>query len=286
MTASTPARTGRRRVRFHWRAHTLLLLTVAVMIYPLVWLIGASFKPENQIFTTVSPLPLQPTLGNYVSGWTATGTSFGVYLANSVTVSLCVVVGNLISCSLAAYAFARLDFALRKMWFGLMLGTLMLPFQATLIPQYTIFYQLNWINTFLPLVVPYFLAYDAFFIFLMVQFIRGIPRELDEAAALDGAGHARVFLTIVVPLLRPALITTGVLTFIWTFNDFLRQLVYLSDNSRYTVPLGLNSFVDKASGSSYGGMLAMSVVTLVPTVAVFLIAQKRLVDGVANTGIK
>ncbi|HTI19504.1 MAG TPA: carbohydrate ABC transporter permease [Kutzneria sp.] len=274
------------RRRIHWRAHTVLLLTLVVMIYPLVWLVGASFKPENQIFTTVSPLPLTFTLANYFSGWTATGTSFSVYLANSVTVSVCVVIGNLISCALAAYAFARLDFALRKMWFGLMLGTLMLPFQATLIPQYTIFYQLNWINTFLPLVVPYFLAYDAFFIFLMVQFIRGIPRELDEAAALDGAGHVRVFLTIIVPLLRPALITTGVLTFIWTFNDFLRQLVYLSDNSRYTVPLGLNSFIDKASGSSYGGMLAMSVVTLVPTVAVFLISQRRLVDGVANTGIK
>ena len=249
------------RRRIHWRAHTVLLLTLVVMIYPLVWLVGASFKPENQIFTTVSPLPLTFTLANYFSGWTATGTSFSVYLANSVTVSVCVVIGNLISCALAAYAFARLDFAFRKMWFGLMLGTLMLPFQATLIPQYTIFYQLNWINTFLPLVVPYFLAYDAFFIFLMVQFIRGIPRELDEAAALDGAGHVRVFLTIIVPLLRPALITTGVLTFIWTFNDFLRQLVYLSDKSRYTVPLGLNSFIDRASGSSYGGMLAMSVVT-------------------------
>ncbi|MBB5897869.1 carbohydrate ABC transporter permease [Kutzneria kofuensis] len=286
MTAPAPSRPGRRRVRFHWRAHTVLLVTLVVMIYPLVWLVGASFKPENQIFTTVNPLPFQFTFGNYVSGWTATGTSFTVYLANSVTVSVCVVVGNLISCSLAAYAFARLDFALRRMWFGLMLGTLMLPFQATLIPQYTIFYRLNWINTFLPLVVPYFLAYDAFFIFLMVQFIRGIPRELDEAAALDGAGHVRVFFTIIVPLLRPALITTGVLTFIWTFNDFLRQLVYLSDNSRYTVPLGLNSFIDKASGSSYGGMLAMSVVTLVPTIAVFLISQRRLVDGVANTGIK
>jgi multiple sugar transport system permease protein len=167
-----------------------------------------------------------------------------------------------------------------------MLGTMMLPFQATLIPQYTIFYHLNWINTFLPLVVPYLLAYDAFFIFLMVQFIRGIPRELDEAAELDGAGHVRVFFSVILPLLKPALLTTTILTFIWTFNDFLRQLVYLSDHSRYTAPLGLNAFVDRASGSSYGGMLAMSVVTLVPTVAVFLVSQRRLVDGVANTGIK
>jgi multiple sugar transport system permease protein len=275
-----------RRRRYHWRAHTLLLIVLVVMIYPLVWLVGASFKPENQIFTTVNPFPSGFTVANYISGWTATGSPFTLYLLNSLTVSACVVAGNLISCSLAAYAFARLDFAFRRTWFALMLGTLMLPFQATLIPQYTIFYKLNWVNTFLPLVAPYFLAYDAFFIFLMVQFIRGIPKELDEAAALDGAGHVRVFFSVIVPLMRPALITTTILTFIWTFNDFLRQLVYLSDNTRYTAPLGLNAFVDKASGSSYGGMLAMSVVTLVPTVAVFLVSQKRLVDGVANTGIK
>jgi multiple sugar transport system permease protein len=270
----------------HWRAHAVLLVVLVAMIYPMVWLVGASFKPENHIFSTMNPLPLAFTIGNYVNGWTATGTSFTVYLSNSLTVSLVTVVANVASCSVAAYAFARLDFAFRKFWFGVMLGTMMLPFQATLIPQYAIFYQLNWINTFLPLVVPYLLAYDAFFIFLMVQFIRGIPRELDEAAELDGAGHVRVFFSVILPLLKPALLTTTILTFIWTFNDFLRQLVYLSDHSRYTAPLGLNAFVDRASGSSYGGMLAMSVVTLVPTVAVFLISQRRLVEGVATTGIK
>jgi multiple sugar transport system permease protein len=274
------------RTRSHWRAHALLLIVLVVMIYPMVWLLGASFKPENQIFTTMNPLPFAFTIANYVTGWTATGTSFTVYLANSMTVSITTVIANVASCSVAAYAFARLDFAFRKFWFAVMLGTMMLPFQATLIPQYAIFYQLNWINTFLPLVVPYLLAYDAFFIFLMVQFIRGIPRELDEAAALDGAGHVRVFFSIILPLLRPALLTTTILTFIWTFNDFLRQLVYLSDHTRYTAPLGLNAFVDRASGSSYGGMLAMSVVTLVPTVVVFLISQRRLVEGVATTGIK
>jgi multiple sugar transport system permease protein len=278
--------TSRKRVQRHWRAHAVLLVVLVAMIYPMVWLVGASFKPENQIFTTMNPLPMAFTIANYVTGWTATGTSFTVYLTNSLTVSICTVIANVASCSVAAYAFARLDFALRRFWFGLMLGTMMLPFQATLIPQYAIFYKLNWINTFLPLVVPYLFAFDAFFIFLMVQFIRGIPRELDEAAALDGAGHVRVFFSIILPLMRPALLTTTILTFIWTFNDFLRQLVYLSNHTRYTAPLGLNSFVDRASGSSYGGMLAMSVVTLVPTVAVFLISQRRLVDGVATTGIK
>jgi len=167
-----------------------------------------------------------------------------------------------------------------------MLGTLMLPFQATLIPQYTLFFKLGWVNTFLPLIVPQFLAESAFFIFLMVQFIRGLPKELDEAASIDGAGPIRVYFSIILPLLRPALITTTVLTFIWTFNDFLRQLVYLSDNARYTVPLGLNSFIDKAGGSSFGGMFAMAVVTLVPTIGVFLIFQKQLIEGVATTGVK
>jgi multiple sugar transport system permease protein len=275
-----------KKKQIHWRAHALLLVVLVAMIYPMVWLVGASFKPENQIFTTMNPLPLAFTFANYITGWTATGTSFTVYLSNSLTVSLCTVVANVASCSVAAYAFARLDFAFRKFWFAVMLGTMMLPFQATLIPQYAIFFNLNWINTFLPLVVPYLLAYDAFFIFLMVQFIRGIPRELDEAAALDGAGHVRVFFRVILPLLKPALLTTTILTFIWTFNDFLRQLVYLSDHSRYTAPLGLNAFVDRASGSSYGGMLAMSVVTLVPTIAVFLASQRRIVDGVATTGIK
>jgi multiple sugar transport system permease protein len=270
----------------NWRTHAVLIAAVVVMIYPLVWLLGSSFKPENQIFTTFDPIPFHFTLKGYTSGWTSSGGSFTGYLVNSLTITLCVVVGNLLSCSLAAYAFARLDFAFKKVWFALMLGTLMMPLQATLVPQYIIFHQLNWINTFLPLTVPYFLATDAFFIFLMVQFIRGIPRELDEAAAIDGAGHWRIFRSVILPLLRPALITTGVLTFIWTFNDFLRQLVYLSDPSRLTVPIGLSAFVDRASGSSYGDMLAMSVVSLVPTVAVFMFAQRRLVDGVANSGIK
>ena len=284
-SATLPGR-RRRRFRFRWRTHLLLIAAVVVMIYPLVWMVGASFKPENQIFTTLDPLPLHFTLGNYTAGWNQTGTSFTVYLVNSMTVALGAVIGNVVSCSFAAYAFARLDFAFKKVWFALMMGTLMLPFQATLIPQYTIFFKLNWVDTFLPLVVPRFMAVDAFFIFLMVQFIRGIPRELDEAASIDGAGHVRIFFSMILPLLRPALITTTVLTFIWTFDDFLRQLVYLNDNSRYTVPLGLNAFIDRTSGSSYGGMLAMSVVTLVPPVAVFLLFQKRLVDGVANTGIK
>jgi multiple sugar transport system permease protein len=167
-----------------------------------------------------------------------------------------------------------------------MLGTMMLPMQVTLIPQYTLFFNLNWINTFLPLIIPKFLATDAFFIFLMVQFIRSIPRELDQAAMMDGANPGQIYLRIILPLMRPALITTTIFTFIWTYDDFFSQFVYLNQNAKYTVPIGLTLFLDKTSGSSYGAMFAMSTLALLPTLICFLVFQKRLVEGMATSGMK
>jgi len=286
MATRTTAGRVTRQAPKHWRAHLVLLAGVVVMIYPLVWLVGASFKPENQIFSTMNPFPLAFTIANYVSGWTATGNSFTVYLANSLTVSLCTVVANVASCSVAAYAFARLDFAFRKFWFAVMLGTMMLPFQATLIPQYTIFYQLNWINTYLPLVVPYLLAYDTFFIFLMVQFIRGIPRELDEAAMMDGCSPWKIYWKIIMPLSRPVLATAAIFSFIWTWDDFFAPLIYLNDMGSYTVQLGLRNFVDSTGKSDWSALFAMSILTLLPVFVFFLFFQRLLIEGVATTGLK
>ncbi|MFJ2608460.1 carbohydrate ABC transporter permease [Streptomyces sp. NPDC091279] len=273
---------GPRRVLIH----TLLIGVAIVMLYPLLWMISSSFKPDTEIFTHPGLIPnaLQPE--NYSKGWSGSGNSFSLYITNSLIVSIGAVIGNVISCSLAAYAFARFEFRGKKLWFGLMLGTLMLPMQATLIPQYTIFYKLTWINTFLPLIVPKFLATDAFFIFLMVQFIRSIPRELDQAAMMDGANPLQIYWKIVLPLMRPALITTTIFTFIWSYDDFLSQLVYLQQNARFTVPLGLTLFLDQTSGSSYGAMFAMATLALLPTLICFLIFQKRLVEGLATSGMK
>jgi multiple sugar transport system permease protein len=145
---------------------------------------------------------------------------------------------------MAAYAFARLEFTAKKFWFAIMLLSIMLPIHVVIVPQYILFSNLGWINTLLPLVVPKLLATDAFFVFLMVQFIRGIPRELDEAARIDGCGTASIFLRIILPLMLPALATTTIFTFIWTWNDFFSQLIYLTDPHMYTVPVALRSFVD------------------------------------------
>ncbi|MBB6344637.1 carbohydrate ABC transporter permease [Nonomuraea muscovyensis] len=266
--------------------HVLLLGFGLLMLYPLLWMVSSSIKPEEIIFREPGLWPSEVTLENYAEGWTALKHSFGYYLWNSAVITGLSVVANLVACSLAAYAFARLNFPLKKLWFAIMLGSIMLPHHVTVVPQYIVFSNLDWINTIWPLVVPKFLATDAFFIFLMVQFIRTLPRELDEAAAIDGAGYWRVFLQVILPLCMPALATTGIFTFIWTWNDFFSQNLYLTNSDNLTVAVALRQFLDSSGESSWGPMFAMSIVSLGPIFGFFLAGQKYLIRGVATTGLK
>jgi multiple sugar transport system permease protein len=258
-------------------SHGLLIGASILMLYPLLWMLAASFRPENEIFTSASIIPTSWSLDAYFRGWHGLRTSFSVFFTNSFIVSIFSVIGNVFACSLAAFAFARLEFRGRKIWFALMLMTLMLPYQVTLI---------GWVDTFLPLIVPKFLAADAFFIFLMVQFFRGIPRELDEAAMMDGAGPWRIYWKIMLPLSTPVLATAAIFTFIWTWDDFFGPLIYLNKMSDYTVMLGLRTFTDSTGMSDYGGLFAMSVLSIVPIFLFFLIFQRLLIEGIATTGMK
>ncbi|WP_367948181.1 carbohydrate ABC transporter permease [Devosia sp. WQ 349K1] len=269
-------------------AHGLLITASIIMLYPLLWLLAASFRPENEIFTSgISVLPsLNWSIDSYFRGWNGLRVGFGQLFINSFVISGLSVIGNVMACSLAAFAFARLEFFGRNFWFAMMLMTLMLPYQVTLIPQYVMFLNMGWVNSFLPLVVPKFLAADAFFIFLMVQFFRGIPKELDEAARMDGAGPWRIYWKILLPLSTPVLATAAIFTFIWTWDDFFGPLIYLSDLRQYTVMLGLRTFVDSTGQSDYGGMFAMSVLALVPIFVFFLAFQRLLIEGIATTGMK
>ena len=266
--------------------HLLLILASIVMIYPLLWLLVSSFRPTDVIFRTPGLWLNDLTTANYTEGWNSLQDPFGHYIVNSVLVVLGAVAGNLLSCSLAAYAFARLQFRLKTLWFAIMLMTIMLPIHVVVVPQYILFNQLGWINTFIPLILPKFLATDAFFVFLMVQFIRGIPRELDEAARIDGCGHWRIFTRVMLPLMGPAIATTAIFTFIWTWSEFFISLIYLTTPDKYTVPLALRSFLDATDGSNWGAMFAMSIVTLVPIFLAFLFGQRFLVKGIATTGGK
>ena len=282
---------SRRRLRRSqgWRRlikHAVLIACGLVMMYPLLWMVVSSLRPTEEIFRTPGLLLDTFEIQNYIDGWNALSESFGHYMVNSAIIVLGSIVGNLISCSMAAYAFARLRFRGRVFMFAAMLATIMLPVHVVIVPQYIIFSELGWVNTFLPLIVPKFLATEAFFIFLMVQFIRGIPRELDEAARIDGCGHFGIYFRIILPLMMPALATTTIFTFIWTWNDFFGQLIYLTNPSMYTVPVALRSFVDASSDSSWGPLFAMSIVSLLPVFLIFLFGQRFLVKGIATTGGK
>jgi pectin-derived oligosaccharide transport system permease protein len=266
--------------------HVLLILASLLMIYPLVWMLVSSFRPTDVIFREPGLWLNDLIVKNYTEGWTALAQPFGRYMLNSAIVVIGAIVGNLLSCSLAAYAFARLRFRLRTLWFSIMLVTIMLPFHVVVVPQYIIFNKLGWVDTIIPLVLPKFLATDAFFVFLMVQFIRGIPRELDEAARIDGCNHWQIFTRMMVPLMIPALATTAIFTFIWTWSDFFTPLIYLTSPESYTVPVALRSFLDSTSGSNWGAMFAMSILSLVPIFLAFLFGQKFLVRGIATTGGK
>ncbi|WP_051328745.1 carbohydrate ABC transporter permease [Geminicoccus roseus] len=289
MTATLPAGSPGRRIILRPRRilmHLALCAGAFLMIYPLLWLFSSSLKPSNLIFADPGLWPSKLRLENYPDGWRGAALPFSVFFTNSFIVSTLAVIGNALSCSMVAYAFARLDFAFKRTLFALMLMTIMLPLHATLIPQYILFQKIGWVNTFLPIVVPKFLAVDAFFIFLMVQFIRSIPRDLDEAARIDGAGPIRIYWSIILPLLTPALVTTAVFSFLWTYEDFLTPLVYLSSMDLYTVPQGLRLFMASTGVSAWGPMLAMSVLSLVPLFIVFFVFQRRLIDGIASSGLK
>ena len=279
-------RRERRELRRALVKHALLILASFGMLYPLFWMVASSFKPESEIFSDLGLWPDQIVLSNYRDGWGALRESFTTFYLNSILIAALSVIGNLIACSLTAYAFARLEFRFKWFWFALMLGTLMLPYHVTLVPQYVLFLSIDWVDTILPLVVPKFLAVDAFFIFLMVQFFRGLPRELDEAARMDGCGPWRIYWRIVLPLSTPVLATAAIFSFIWTWDDFLGPLIYLNNISNYTVPLALRAFVDSQGLSAWGQLFAMSTLSLVPVFVFFLFFQRLIIRGVAMSAMK
>jgi len=268
--------------------HFLVIVFGIAMIYPILWTLASSLKPREEIFTNAASLiPSSMNWDNYVSGWAGFGKyGFDTFFLNSTIVTSMVVIGTLFSSTLVAFGFARLNFFLKSLLFVCLLATIMLPSQVTLIPQYILFHGLCWVDTFLPLIVPAFIGGTPFFIFLMIQFIRGIPRELDQAAVIDGCSTFGIFRRIILPLMKPALATAAIFSFYWTWDDFMTPLIYLNSTKIFTVSLGLKLFADPSSVTNWGALFAMSTLSLLPQFIVFLFFQKYLVEGLATTGIK
>lgn len=268
--------------------HVIVFLIGVIMIYPLIWMVMSSFKETSTIFTTAGSLiPEQFTVENYVNGWKGFAkVTFATFFRNSVVISVVATVGTIASSAVVAYGFARFHFKGRGILFAAMLVSMMLPAQVLMIPQYLWYQRLGWVGSYLPLIVPYFFAIQGFFVYLITNFISGIPTELDEAAKIDGCSYVGIFTRIMLPLIKPAIVTACIFSFMWRWDDFLSALLYVSKSSMYPVSLALKLFCDPGSSSDYGAMFAMASLSILPSILIFLFFQKYLVEGISTSGLK
>lgn len=269
--------------------HTFLIALSIFMLYPILWMFLGSFKVNSEIFSLTHILPTEWHFENYMNGWYSVPQhTFGEFFINSFAYSFSIVAGTVISCTLAAYPFARLKFFGKKILFGCVLASMMLPNQILLIPRYILFTSFGWTNSAKPLVIPAFFAQfsGAFSIYLVVQFMRGIPSALEEAATIDGCGFWKRFFRVILPNTKPALFTVGIFAFINSWDDFLNQLIYLDSTSKFTVALGLRMFSDNAAKIEWGEMFAMSILSILPMMIIYASAQKYFVEGIATSGLK
>jgi ABC-type glycerol-3-phosphate transport system permease component len=268
-------------------ALSIILVGAFFQLIPFVWMVSSSLKDLGSVYIFPPRWIPRPFIWeNYAEVWRLS--PFLRYLINTVVITGGNIAGLVISCSIVAYGFARLRAPGRNILFVILLSTMMLPFQVTMIPLYLIFNALGWVNSFKPLIVPAFFG-APFFIFLLRQFFMGIPLEMDDAARIDGCSIYGIYWRIILPLAKPALATVAIFTFMWNWNDFIGPLIYLQSPDKFTLSLGLNSF--RTTGSGYGTtewnlLMAASIIVLAPCVILFFFAQKYFIQGVVVSGLK
>ncbi|MCS7202042.1 MAG: carbohydrate ABC transporter permease [Dictyoglomus sp.] len=267
--------------------YLFVTLVAFLMVYPALWMFSSSLKQPWEIFSDVLNLiPKEPNFHNYKEGWQGFGgITFATFFKNSFIVAGLGTIGTVISSTLVAYGLARIPFIGRRLWFTTVILTLMLPMQVQIVPRYILFMRLGWVNTFRPLIVPAFLG-GPFFIFMIMQFIRGLPKELDESAFIDGAGRFGIFYHIILPNLKPVITTAAIFSFYWAWNDFMGPLVYLNSPEKYTVSVALRAFSDPSAVTNWGAVFAMSTLSLIPVLIIFVFFQKYIVEGVSTTGLR
>jgi len=261
----------------------MLIALGAVFAAPFYWLVTTSFKTNANISRWPPQIIPDPwTAQHYIEGVTAL--PFGLYLVNTLVICVFATLGTVLSCSLCAYGFSKLRWKGRTLLFWIMLSTMMLPYQVVMVPLFHVFSKLGWVDTYLPLIVPAFFG-NAFFIFLLRQFFMTIPLSLNEAAKIDGCGEFQIYSQIMLPLAKPAIATVGIFTFMGAWNDFLGPLIYLFDESKYTLALGLQMFLGQY-GNYFGRLMAVSTLLILPIIMLFFATQKSFVEGITMTGVK
>jgi multiple sugar transport system permease protein len=281
-----PTRSRSRQTRLRaFFLHCVLLAASLVFTFPFLWMLFTALKtPAELLKGTAAFFPAQPQWSNFLTAVTVI--PFLRYLMNSLTIVILVMMGTLFSSTTAAYAFAKLNWKGRDKWFVVMLATMMIPIQVILIPTYVMYAHIGWLGTRLPLIVPTFFGGGAaFYIFMLRQFFKGIPKELSESAIIDGAHHGHIFLRIMLPLCKPALITVLLFTFMGTWNDYFGPLIFLSNPEHWTLALGLRAF-QMQFGGRFDLMMAAAILIMTPTLLIFFLAQRSFIEGITFTGIK
>lgn len=267
--------------------YAFLILFGVFMIYPLLWVVSAAFKSNDEIFTSLSLIPRKIVTDSFIKGWQGTGQyTFGRFFVNTIIITVPVVLFTIISSTLVAYGFARFNFPLKKLFFSIVIATLMLPDSVNLIPRYILFNFFGWMDSYKPFIIPSMFASSPFFIFMMVQFMRGLPKEMEEAAIIDGCNSLQILIRITAPLCKSAMISIGIFQFIWTWNDFFGPLIFINSVEKYTIALGLRMCVDSAAAIAWNQIMAMTVIAMLPCIIIFFAAQKYFVEGIATSGIK
>ncbi len=269
-------------------AYLILIAGAFIMVYPLLWMFFATFKDNKEIFGTMRLLPEHFSLSAYIEGWKGSGQyTFTTFYLNTLKLVVPTVLLTVFSTSIVSYGFARFRFPFKKLLFMLMISTLMLPDSVIMIPRYVAFNKFGWVDTYLPFWMPALLACYPFLIFMQVQFMRGIPRELDESAYIDGCSPFTAYVRVLFPLMKPSLFSVVIFQTLWRWNDYFNNLIYISSVRKYTLSLALKMSIDSQGASTpWNQILAMSFVSLIPPILLYFGAQNYFVEGTTAGSIK
>ena len=282
-------RETRRKISTFLRYFVLIAVGL-LMVYPLIWMIGATFKTNNEIFSSVWFIPKEPTLSGYQNAMKSYGGDIGLFksMINTYSIVIPKVIFTIVSATITAYGFARFEFKGKGILFAVLMSTLFLPQVVLNVPQYIMFNQFGWINhpLYLALIVPTLFATDTYFVFMLIQFLRNIPKELEEAAKIDGCNSVQTLWYVIVPMLKPSIVSCALFQFMWSSNDFMGPLLYVSTPAKYPASIFVKMSMDADTGFEWNRVLAMSLISIIPSLIVFFLAQDSFIDGIAAGGVK
>ena len=270
--------------------YTVLIAVGIFMIYPLLWMIGATFKPNNEIFSGLNILPKKATFEGYLNAMKNYGGDINIWKAmlNTYSYVISAVIFTIVSSTLTAYGFGRFKFFGRSVLFAILMSTLFLPQVVLNVPQYIMYNIFGWVGSklYLPLIVPSMFATETYFVFMLIQFLRNIPKELEEAAKIDGCNEIQTLIKVIVPMLKPALVSCALFKFMWASNDFLGPLLYVNNPAKYPATIFVKLAMDSDAGFAWNRILSTSLISILPSIIIFFIAQNQFVEGISAGGVK